>query len=134
MLSVYLCNIYVFYLYGKICDILHFNIKWSIQIKNTYNSFGLRTLTNENAPTRSRRRAHIHTAWRTASNSTVPLFAPRWQSREATIGAEQRANGGDEPRVAGRRGADSADATQPGAALGLHVGLGLGRNLALADA
>lgn len=75
-------------------------------------------------------------AWSTASNT---LFAPRWQSREETNGAEQRTNGGDEPCLAARRRerarrAAEADAAEPGAALGLHVGLGLGRHVALADA
>lgn len=54
------------------------------------------------------------------------MFAPRWQSREATNGAEQGANGGDESGVAARRAgrarcAGAADAAEPSAALGVHV-------------
>lgn len=43
------------------------------------------------------------------------LFAPRWQSREETHGAEQGTNGGDEPRVAARGpGPAEAHAAEPG--------------------
>lgn len=46
--------------------------------------------------------------------------APRWQSREETYGAEQRTDGGDEPRVAGG-GPAEADAAEP--CVRVHVGL-----------
>lgn len=42
--------------------------------------------------------------------------APRWQSLEETHGAEQRTDGGDEPRVAAGRGRAPPHAAEPGAA------------------
>lgn len=63
--------------------------------------------------------------------ATIAYSAQRWQSREETYGAEQRTDGGDEPRVAGR-GAAEADAAEP--RLGLHLGLGLCPHVAGAHA
>lgn len=61
---------------------------------------------------------------RGSKHALIALFASRWQSREEENGAEQGANGGDEPGVAarGRQRAGAAHAAQPGAAL-VHLAL-----------
>lgn len=66
----------------------------------------------------------------------MALYAPRWQSRKATNGTEQGADGGDEPRVAARGGAGAAHTAQPGAAraVGVNIRFRVRRHLALAHA